>query len=331
MANSIHGMRRELLLAAAGCAVPGHRAFATKTVNYPERPVRQIIPYAPEGGPDLQARVLAKALSQVLGQPVVAENKVGAGGILAADYVCQQPPDGYTLLQGASTHITQKLLQPAVRFDPARFTHIMRTGVNYSVLVVSSASPYHSVQELAHAAKRSPATLIYASGGIGSAAHLYCAAFTSAAELNVLHIPYRGSVDIAHSLIRGDTQFAFPTASTALPQIRDGKLRALAITAPQRSPLLVDIPTLNQALQRSDLGLLSWSGIWGPPGLPESIVARLHSALVPALRDPGLREAYARDGATLSPSGTPAEFSRFIENETQRYHAVISDNQIVIQ
>lgn len=331
MANPRCGTRRELLLATAGCTVAGHRAFAAKPLSYPERPVRLIIPYAPGGGPDLQSRVLAQALSYTLGQPVVAENKVGAGGILAAEYVEQQFPDGYTLLQGASTHIMQKLLQPTVHFDPARFTHIMRTGVSYSVLVVGSASPYHSVQELTQAARRSPGMLNYASGGIGSAAHLYGAAFASAAELNVLHIPYRGSVDIASSLIRGETQFAFPTASTALPQIREGRLRALAITAPQRDTALVETPTLNEALKLGELSLLTWSGIWGPPGLPEPIVARLHSALSGALQDPRLREIYAREGGTLSPTGSPAEFSRFIESETQRYRAVIFANHIKMQ
>lgn len=331
MANLIRGTRRGLLLVAAGLALGGRTMASEAARKYPQRPVRLIVPYAPGGGPDLQARILGKVLAQRLGQPIVIENKVGAGGILAADYASQQAPDGYTLLLGSSTHVTQKLLQPSVRFEPAQFTHIIRTGVGYSVLVVSGSLPYRSVEDLVRAARQAPGTLNYASGGIGSAAHLFGAAFASAASIQVLHVPFRGSVEIAPSLLRGDTQFAFPTVSTALPHIRDGKLRALAITAPRRDPALAQVPTLNEALQRSDLGLLSWSGIWGPAGLPAAITERLHAAITQALQDPGLREAYQRDGSTVDPTHSPEEFSRFIASETLRYRDVISANHIVMQ
>lgn len=331
--TSANGRRAALgmLSAVAASALGLHRPAFGGEDRYPARPVRLIVPYAAGGGPDIQARTLGLALARTLGQAVVIENKVGAGGILAAEYVAQQPPDGYTLLMGSSTHVTQKLLQPSVRFDPAAFTHVIRTGTGYSVLAVSAASPYRSVAELIAAARRAPGTLNYASGGIGSAAHLYGAAFVSSAGIEALHVPYRGSVEITPALMRGDAQFAFPVVSTALPQMRDRKLRALAITATQRDPALPEVPTLNEALRRQDLGLLSWSGVWGPPGMPPAIVARLHAALTAALADPVLREAYARDGSVVAPTDSPAAFGRFIEAETARYREVIARNRITVQ
>lgn len=315
-------------IAAGGFASAGRASGADA---YPTRPVRLIVPYAAGGGPDIQARTLGVALARHLGQAVVIENKVGAGGILAAEYVSQQPPDGYTLLVGSSTHVTQKLLQPSVRFDPAAFTHIVRTGSGYSVLLVSAASAYRTVADLVAAAQRAPGVLNYASGGIGSAAHLFGAAFVSSAGIDALHIPYRGSVEITPALMRGDAQFALPVVSTALPQVRDGKVRALAITATQRDPALPDVPTLNEALHRQDLGLMSWSGVWGPPGMAPATVARLHAALTGALAGPVLREAYLRDGSVVSPTDSPAAFSRFIDAETARYRDVIARNRIAMQ
>lgn len=320
-----------MISALAAGALGLHRPAFGAEGAYPTRPVRLIVPYAAGGGPDIQARTLGLVLGRTLGQAIVIENKVGAGGILAAEYVAQQPPDGYTLLMGSSTHVTQKLLQPSVRFDPATFTHVIRTGTGYSVLTVNAASPYRTIADLIAAAKRAPGTLNYASGGIGSAAHLYGAAFVSSAGIDALHVPYRGSVEIAPALMRGDAQFAFPVVSTALPQIRDRKLRALAITATQRDPALPDVPTLNEALHRQDLGLLSWSGVWGPPGMAPAIVAKLHAALTAALADPTLREAYARDGSVVAPTDSPAAFGRFIDAETARYRDVIARNRIVMQ
>lgn len=325
------GALSTLIATATGLAGSGLALADSAAQRYPNRPVRLIVPYAAAGGPDIQARALGLVLARELGQSVVIENKVGAGGILAAEYLNQQPADGYTLLLGSSTHVTQKLLQPSVRFDPARFTHIIRTGTSYSVLVVAADSPYRSVADLIAAARRAPGTLNYASGGIGSAAHLYGAAFSSTAGIETLHVPYRGSVEIMPSLVRGDAQFAFPVVSTAMPQIRDGKLRALALTADQRDPALPGVPTLNEALGRTDLALLSWSGVWAPPGLPAPMVDRLLAVFKRTLQDPGLREAYARDGSLISPTDSPAAFSRFIESETARYREVIARNRIALQ
>jgi len=300
--------------------------------GFPDRPVRLIVPYAAGGGPDVQARKLAEAVSRELGQPVVVENKVGAGGILAAEVVAQQPADGYTLMLGASTHITQKLLQPSVRFDPVTsFTHIIRTGYSPQVMLVKTSSPYHSVAELVAAARKAPGTLNYASGGIGSAAHLSGAALANAAAIDVLHVPYKGSVEIVPALIRGDTAFGFPVASTAMPQIETGKVRALAVTSARRLPGLPQVPTLNEALGRSDLALDSWSGIWAPAGVPKPVVARLHAAILKALNDPGVRDFYQRAGSVIDPTPTPEAFDRFVADEMGKYRQIVERNHIAIQ
>ncbi|MBB1631566.1 tripartite tricarboxylate transporter substrate binding protein [Cupriavidus sp. UME77] len=319
------------LLTLPVAAASGLPASAFAADNYPNRPIRLVVPYAAGGGPDIQARKLAEVLGRELGQPIVVENKVGAAGILAAESVAQQPADGYTLLLGASTHVAQKLLQPSVKFDPAAFTHVIRIGVSPAVLVVGANSPYRTVGELVAAARRSPGSLNYASGGVGSAAHICGAAFASATGINVVHIPYKGSVEIVPSLIKGDTQFGFPVAATAVPQIGNGKVRALAVTSAQRIPGLPGVPTLNEALGRSDLTLDSWSGIWAPANLPKPLVARLHAAMLKALADPGLRRFYAETGALIDPSPTPESFSRLVADETARMRQVIEKNHITIE
>ncbi len=316
------------LLALPAAAVLGRAGAASP---YPNRPIRLVVPYAAGGGPDIQTRKLAELLARELGQPVVVENKVGAGGILAAEFVAQQPADGYTLMLGASTHVTQKLLQPGAKFDPMAFTHIIRVGVSPAVLVVSASSPYRNVTDLVAAARRAPGTLNYASGGIGSAAHVSGAAFASATGIDVVHVPYKGSVEIVPALIKGDTQFGFPVAATAIPQIASGKVRALAVTSASRAAVLPQVPTLNEALGRKDLDLDAWSGIWAPPHLSAPIVARLHAAVMQALGDSGLRRLYAEMGAVLAPTPTPEAFSRLVADETTRIRQVIDKNRITIE
>lgn len=316
------------LLALPAAAAAGR---ATAANPYPSRPIRLVVPYAAGGGPDIQTRKLAERLAQVLGQPVVVENKVGAGGILAAEFVAQQPADGYTLMLGASTHVAQKLLQPGAKFDPMAFTHIIRVGVSPSVLVVSAGAPYRNVADLAAAARRAPGTLNYASGGIGSAAHVSGAAFAMATGIDVVHVPYKGSVEIVPSLLKGDTQFGFPVAATAIPQLASGKVRALAVTSARRAAALPQVPTLNEALGRKDLDLDAWSGIWAPPRLPAAITARLHAAVMQALEDPGLRRTYADMGAVLAPTPAPEAFSRLVADETARLRQIIDKNRITTE
>lgn len=318
-------------VALVGAALSGAPAVSGAADGYPDRPIRLIVPFAPGGGPDVLARRTAEELAKELSGTVVVENKVGAGGMLAGEFAARAPADGYTLLMGASTHVTQKILQPTVNFDPlTSFTHIVRTGFSPQLLVVSADSPYGSVQELIDAARKTSDPFNYASGGIGSAAHLAGAAFSSVAQANTLHIPYRGSVEIVPALIRGDVQFAFPVASTALPHIADGKVRALAVTSGQRLTQLPDVPTLVELFQRDDLALDSWSGIWAPAGLPEPIADKLDQAFRKVYAKPSVQAFHEKVGTLVSPTASPGEFTDFIEAETEKFRKVIEDNKIEV-
>ncbi|MGE3863419.1 MAG: Bug family tripartite tricarboxylate transporter substrate binding protein, partial [Burkholderiaceae bacterium] len=324
--------RRRLLVAALataalpvpGLAQPARPAqsvrpaqSAQSATDFPSRPIRLVVPFAAGGGPDVLTRQLALRLGELLGQNVVVENKVGAGGIIAAELLAQAAPDGYTLMLGASSHVTQKLLQPSVKFDPLKsFAHIGCNSLSPSVLVVSAQSPWRTVQQLVDAARAAPGKLNYSSGGIGSAAHLSAAAFATAAGLDVVHVPYRGSVEIIPSIVNEAAQFAFPVSSTAVPQLQSGRVRALAITSAQRFPSLPEVPTLREVFGRDDLVLDAWMGIWAPAGLPEPVRSKLFEALNRVQEDAALRAVYEKAGALVRSSASPAEFTRFIESET---------------
>lgn len=313
---------RALGLAATGLALP---AAALAQPRYPSRPVRIIVPFAAGGGPDILARRMAARLAEVLGNPVVAENIVGAGGILAGQSVARMAPDGYNVLLAASSHVTQKAMQPSVQFDPLNdFTHITRIAFSPSILVVSAASPYRTVQDLVAAAKKEPGKMNYASGGVGSAAHLCAAAMVLQAKIDAVHVPYKGSVEIIPSIVSGATHFAFPIASTAIPQIRAGKVRALAVSGAQRLPGLPDVPTLVEVFGAPDLALDAWFGLWTPAHTPAAVVDTLFKAVAKTYDDAALRAESEAAGAVVSLSSSPAQFTRFIEAETRKFENLVA-------
>ncbi|MCK6430456.1 MAG: tripartite tricarboxylate transporter substrate binding protein, partial [Burkholderiaceae bacterium] len=195
---------------------------------YPVRPVRVIVPYAAGGGPDVLARQFGQHFSGALGQSVIFENKVGAAGVLAAQYAANQSPDGYNLLLGSNTHLIQKLLQPNLKFDPlVDFVPVNNMAASPTVMVVKADGPYKSINDIIAVGKANPGKLNYGSGGIGTSAHLAGATLASLAGFKAVHIPLKGSVEINASLLRGDTDYAFPVAGTAVPHVKGGTLRAL--------------------------------------------------------------------------------------------------------
>lgn len=315
---------RALGLAATGLGLPA--LTLAQGSEYPNRPIKIVVPFAAGGGPDVLTRKLAVKLGEVLGNGtvVVVENIVGAGGILAGQSVARMAPDGYNLLLGASSHIVQKAMEPSVKFDPIKdFTQITRTAFSPSILVVNASSPYKSVQDLIAAARREPGKLNYASGGVGSAAHLSGAAMVLQAKIDVVHVPYKGSVEIVPSIISGDTQFAFPIASTAIPQIQGGRVRALAVTSAQRMASLPDVPTLAEVFETQDLNLDSWFGLWAPAGTPSRIVDILFRAVVKAYEDPALRADSEAAGAFVALSSSPSEFTKFMQAETLKLQKIV--------
>jgi tripartite-type tricarboxylate transporter receptor subunit TctC len=320
--------RRRLLLMACAAAAGGlaGSGAAMAQAAYPNRPLKLIVPFAAGGGPDVLARQLGQKLAEALGPgaSVVVENVVGAGGIVAAQNVARLAPDGYNLLLGASSHVVQKAMQPGVLFDPLKdFTPIARTAISPSVLVVAAQSPYRNVAELVEAAKAAPGKLNYGSGGIGSAAHLSAAALVTHAGLDAVHVPYKGSVEIVPSIVAGDTHFAFPIASTAVPQVKAGRVRALAVTSAQRLPGLPDVPTLAEAMKAPELVLDAWFGLWAPAGLPAPLLDTLFRAVERAHADGRLRADAEAAGSLVSLSASPADFARFMEAETRKFNALV--------
>jgi tripartite-type tricarboxylate transporter receptor subunit TctC len=321
--------RSVLGLGAAALVAP----FAARADDgaYPTRPVRIIVPFAAGGGPDVLTRKLAVKLAEALGHGnVIVENMVGAGGIVAGQNVVRMAPDGYNLLLGASSFVVQKLMEPGVKFDPVKdFTHITRTSYSSSVLVVRADSPYKTIEDLVAAARREPGKLNYASGGVGSAAHLCGAALALTAKIDVVHVPYKGSVEIVPSILQGATQYAVPIASTAIPQIRAGKVRALAVTSVERMKALPDVPTLVETFKAPELALDAWFGLWAPAGLPKPLVDTLFAATGKAYADPALRADTESVGGLVALSQSPAEFTQFIEAETVKFRTLVKAAHLV--
>jgi tripartite-type tricarboxylate transporter receptor subunit TctC len=288
------------------------------------KPVFLIVPYAAGGGPDVQARQFGARLAPLLGTPVVVENKVGAAGVLAAQYVSQQKPDGYTVLLGSNTHLIQKHLQPELKFDPvADFVPVSNLVSSPTVLVVRADNPAKGVRELLAALKAQPGRFNYGSGGIGTSAHLAGATFLAVNDAKAAHIPLKGSVEIAASLLRGDTEFAFPISSTGVPQVKGGRLRALAVTGGARLKELPDVPTLSEMFRNDLLVQESWFGLWAPAKTPAEAVKKLHAATVKALADPELQQQFASTGGVPEPSESPAAFAAFVKREHAKWGEIV--------
>lgn len=314
--------RRSFVLSASALALVSLGARAADA--FPVKTVRVISPYAAGGGPDVQLRQAGPSLGEALGQSIIVENKVGAGGVLAAQYVAQQPADGYTLLMGSNTHIIQKAMQPDLHFDPVTdFAPVSNLASSPTVLVVSADSPYKKLDDLIADAKSRPGSMNYGSGGIGTSAHLAGATLVSLAGVKATHIPLKGSVEIAASLIRGDTQFAFPVAGTGIPQVKGGKLRALAVTSRNRLKELPDVPTLYELMQ-NDLAIQeSWFGIWAPAKTPLDVQLTLNAAIRKVASAPALKAAYEAVGNEATPSESPQAFAAFVRSETRKWTDIV--------
>ncbi|MCW5261434.1 tripartite tricarboxylate transporter substrate binding protein [Verminephrobacter eiseniae] len=295
------------------------------TAPYPGKPIRVISPYAAGGGPDLLLRQVGPALGQALGQPIVIENKVGAGGVLAAIHAAQQPADGYLLLMGANTHLVQKAMQPELGFDPiADFAPVSNFATSPAMLVVNAGSAYQKLDDLMAAAKTWPGQMNYGSGGIGTAAHLAGATLVSLMGIEAVHVPLKGSVEISASLLRGDTQFAFPIAGTAVPQVKGGKLRALAVTSRSRLQELPELPTLHELLGGNELAIQeSWFGLWAPARTPAQILATLNAAVKKVVATPSLRSAAQALGTELSASASPQACAAFVRSENLKWAELV--------
>ncbi|HEY3076189.1 MAG TPA: tripartite tricarboxylate transporter substrate binding protein [Burkholderiales bacterium] len=283
-----------------------------------------MVPYAAGGPVDLSARVIAPKLQQALGQPVVVENKPGAGGNIGADFVAKSAPDGYTLVVGAiATHAINPALYAKLAYDPVRdFRHVALLVQVPNVLVVNNDVPARSVAELIRLAKAKPGSLDFASGSTGSTGHLAGELFKQLTGTYMVHIPYKGSAPAVADLLAGRVHLMFDNLASALPNIQAGKLRALAVTTVRRSSFLPELPTLDESGLKG-FDMTTWWGLMAPAKTPQPVVDRLAAEAARALAAPDLAERWRAMGSEPPSVRTPGEFTAFVERERKLYAELV--------
>jgi len=291
---------------------------------WPSRPVRMVIPLSPGGFADVPGRILASRLSASLRQNVFVENRPGAGGTIGADFVVKSAPDGYTLLFTGTPHVISPWIYRKLPYDPLKdFEPVALVASGPYVLVVNPQLAVNSVRELIAAAKAQPGRIDYASSGNGSAQHLVSALFTSMAGIQLNHVPYKGSGPAMQDLLGGQVRVSFAGIPNVMPHVKAGRLRALAVSTPQRSPDLPDVPTVAEAGVPGYEATL-WLNLAAPGGTPPAIVQRLHGETVKALQDAELRKSFRSAGVEASPLG-PQELAAFMRAEYEKWGRVVRE------
>ncbi len=321
----LHLIRSAALLGAA--ALAGTPALAQAW--QPTQPIKLVVPWAPGGTTDVIARVLSEPLAKALGQPVVVDNRAGAGGNIGTGMAVREKPDGTTLILVTST--TQAInphLYAKLPFDPAKdFTSVVWIGSVPNILVVAPKSPIKSVADLLERARKEPGKLSFASGGNGSSQHIAGAMLESAARTDLLHVPYKGGGPAATDLMAGQVDIMLDTGS--MGHIKGGTLRAVAVASAKRIPALPNLPTFAEAgLPGMETG--AWYGVMGPAGMPKEVVARLNAEFNKILKDPAIVKRLQDIGAQVG-GGTPAEFETFAAQELKRYAEVIKQRGVKIE
>jgi len=319
--------RAALALALAAQCLAGMALAA----DYPSKAIKLVVPYAPGGGADSVARIVARKVSENIGQPIVIENKGGAGSIVGTEVVAKAEPDGYTLLLGQSGPIS---INPAVYknlpYDPVKdFTPITMTTAYPYILVVNSELPAKSLQEFVALAKSKPGAMNYGSTGVGAANHLVAELFNSKAGLKMTHVPYRGTALAVGDLLGGQLTMVFGDPISVLPHIKSGKLRALAVTSLERSPVAPEVPTVAES-GYPGFEALAWHGILAPARTPPAIVKKLNEEVAKALGDPETR-ALLVNQAMQTVGSTPEEFAAFIQKDIAIWKAVAAAANVTVE
>lgn len=300
-------------------------ASAAQAQNWPTKPIRLVAPYAPGGPVDISARLLAPKLQAALGQPVVVENKPGAGGNIGADYVAKSAPDGYTLLMGAiATHAINPSLYAKMPYDAIKdFRHVALVVQVPNVLVVNNDVPAKTVAEFVAYARANPGRLDFGSGSSGSTGHLAGELFKQLTGTFMVHIPYRGSAPAVADLMAGRLHLMFDNLASALPNIKSGKVRALAVTTPQRSGFVPELPTLAESGLK-DFNLTTWWGVMAPAKTPDAVVDRLAAEIARAMEAADVKPRLLAMGSDTPSVRTPAAFTAFVANELKTYAPLVA-------
>jgi tripartite-type tricarboxylate transporter receptor subunit TctC len=316
-----------LALAFVGVAtLSASTAFAQ--ANYPTKPINFIVPYGAGGGADARSRQIAQKMSVILKQPIIVDNKPGAGGNIGTEFIARSAPDGYTIGMGNFAPMAvNKTLFGNLRYDPETdLLPIVLIEKGPLVLVVNPKSPYKTVKDIVDAAKAKPGALTYSSGGIGGSHQLSAELFKQSAGIDMIHVPYKSGSAGLTDLMADNVTMMFDQMYSAMPSIKGDKLRAIAITSKKRSPLLPNVPTFAEA-GYPKVEVLNWQGLIAPRGTPKAIIDKLNAAANEALKDPQLRELMLSQGNEIG-GGTPADFAVLIKSESAKWSTVVKTANI---
>lgn len=312
-----------LVCSVVALGAPG----VAQTPAFPDRAVRLVVAFPPGGATDVIARVLAQGLTTELGQNVLVENKGGASGMIGSEMVVKSPPDGYTLLLAPSSHATLKELYPTMPFDPLRdFTPIATVARTPYILVAHPGLEVKTVADLLAMARAKPASVAYASTGMGTAQHLAGEVLRRTSNTDILHVPYKGSGAVRADLLAGRIQMMFDNVAVMLPYVQRGELRGLAVTSPKRSALVPDLPTLRE-LDLAAAEIEGWFVVLGPAGVPDAVVQRLNTAINKVLGAPATAERLATLGAEPL-IGPPQDVTTLVSSDRDRWGKVIREGNI---
>jgi tripartite-type tricarboxylate transporter receptor subunit TctC len=310
-----------LMLGATGAALSGGRVLGQA---YPDRPIRLVVPWAPGGSTDILARIVGEQLRASLGQPIIIDNRPGAGGNIGSDVVAKAAPDGYTFLFGSmSTHTMNPSLFSSMPFNGVEdFTPIALLAFVLNTFVVNPSVPTNSVREFIAYAKANPGKLAYATGGAGSTNHLCAALLEKMADIKMVHVPYRGGAPGVLDTVAGQTQLMFTAGTQTLEHVRAGKLKLLAVTENKRSAMLPDVPTVAETVPGYEMAV--WYGAFGPKGMPKEIVARLNADINRALFQPEVKRKMADIGVEVA-NAPPEELGAMLRADAERWGRLIKE------
>ena len=321
-----HGQRRALFTTLRAALLLGLATAGTAQAQaWPNKPIRLVIGFAPGGAADFVARTIADPLGRALGQTVTVDNRAGAGSSLAADFVAKAPPDGYTLLIASPSSISvNPALNPKLSYSAKDLLPVTRVTASPLVLAVNPGSGINSLQELITVAKAKPGVLNYTSSGNGSAPHLGAAHFSKVAGVEMVHIPYKGGAPAIQAVIAGDAQLTFGTPPSVLPMVQAGRLKALAVTTPGRSPLVPDVPgTAEAGLPAYSMSF--WYGFFVPVGTPPEVMKKLFEATQQVMQRPEVKAALAREGTEVAMSKSPEDFAAFLTDDNRFWARLVKD------
>lgn len=305
---------RSFLLAAMG----GLFALTLQAQSYPSKPVRVVVPYPPGGPTDIVARVLFQQVAESTGQQFLIDNRAGAGGNIGAEAVAKAPADGYTLLIGTTAHAINMSLFKSLNYDVQKdLAPVSLLTQGPLVLVTHPQFPANSIKELIDMAKAKPGSLNFASSGNGQSTHLSAELFNSMAGIKMVHVPYKGSAPALGDLMSGQVGIMFDTTLSAMPFVKAGKLKALGVTSPQRTPAAPDVPTIAES-GLPGYEVFAWNGVLVPAGTPKAIVAQLNEEIRKAMQLPQVREKFSAQGFAAS-WNTPDQFGVFVRNEVEKW------------